>query len=73
MSSECFFHATMLGNGNARIIQACPHRHRLLVWGSMLSSLSALENERYYGLGMDALVTMCSWKRSRIVDAFDNG
>ena len=31
-----------------------------MVWAWMLSSSHAVEHERYYGLGMDALVTVCS-------------
>ena len=38
--------------------------NRSIAWASMLSSSSALEHERYNGLGMDALVTVCSWNRT---------
>ena len=44
-----------------------------MLWAWMLSSSSALEHECYYCLGMDALVTVCCWKRNKIADAFDNG
>ena len=34
----------------------------IMVWAWMLWLACALVNERYYGLGMDALVTVCSRK-----------
>ena len=39
----------------------------IMAWAWMLWSSDAVENERYYGFGMDALVTVCSWNRSRSV------
>ena len=38
-----------------------------MVWAWMLSSSSALEHDRYYGFGMDALVTVCSWNMNVIL------
>ena len=35
----------------------------IMIWAWMLSSSSALEHERHYGLGMDAAVSVCSWNR----------
>ena len=32
----------------------------IMVWAWMLWSSDAVKHERYYGLGMDALVTGCS-------------
>ena len=50
-----------------------PNTNRIMVWAWILSSSSALEHERYFGWGMEALVTVCCWKRNKIADAFDNG
>ena len=33
----------------------------------MLGDRMLLEHERYYGLGMDALVTMCSWNTNVVL------
>ena len=38
-----------------------------------LVTILFLEHERNSGLGMDALVRVCSWKRIKIADVFDNG
>ena len=40
------------------------HTNVIMAWAWMHWSPYALENERYYGWGMDALVTVCSRKRT---------
>ena len=38
-----------------------------MVWAWMLQKSNTLEPERPYGMGMDALVTVCSWKPNVIM------
>ena len=39
----------------------------IMVSAWMLGDRMLLEHERYYGLGMDALVTMCSWNTNVVL------
>ena len=52
-------------DGNVTVCSWNTNAIMIRAW--MLSSSSALEHERHYGLGMDATVTVCSWNTNVIM------
>ena len=66
-ATVCSWNTNVITAMDGNVTVCSWNTNAIMIWAWTLSSSSALEHERHYGLGMDAAMTVCSWNTNVIM------